>query len=148
MSCSTPNSISTRLSSWNLPYVAYTKALGFGTDQPSPFATDGATPSYLNVHSPEATTPGRRPAAPDPSPTMQMVRQKVALDRASLFLQGRTKELLASCGREDRMYANPLIPSTLDIIPVHLSSSLLSSPLRLFQLSSPNQLPKYPGTDF
>ncbi|KAH6613493.1 hypothetical protein F5144DRAFT_616419 [Chaetomium tenue] len=88
-------------SSWNLPYGAYSKALGKKSDQPSPFGGTGATPSYLNIESPEAATPGREAAGP--SPTMQLVRQKVALDRSSLFLQGRHLELLASCGKEDRI---------------------------------------------
>ncbi|EAQ86815.1 hypothetical protein CHGG_08068 [Chaetomium globosum CBS 148.51] len=90
----------TRFSSWNLPYAAYSKALGKKNDQPSPFGETGSTPSYLNIESLEAATPGREAAGP--SPTMQLVRQKVALDRSSLFLQGRHLELLASCGKEDR----------------------------------------------
>ncbi|KAK4039018.1 hypothetical protein C8A01DRAFT_47468 [Parachaetomium inaequale] len=76
-------------------------ALGKKSGQPSPFGGTGATPSYLNIESPEAATPGREAAGP--SPTMQLVRQKVALDRSSLFLQGRHLELLASCGKEDRI---------------------------------------------
>ncbi len=90
-----------RLSSWNLPYAAYSKALGKKPDQPSPFGGTGATPTYLDIESPEATTQGHQAAGP--SPTMQLVHQKVAQDRSSLFLQGRHLELLASCGREDRM---------------------------------------------
>lgn len=88
------------LSSWILPYAAYSRAFGERPDQPSPFATTGATPTYLNIHSPETTTLGRQAAGP--SPTMQLVRQKAARDRSSLLLQGRVEELLASCGKEDR----------------------------------------------
>ncbi|GAB1317651.1 hypothetical protein MFIFM68171_07861 [Madurella fahalii] len=88
------------LSSWNLPYAAYSKAFGKRQDQPSPFATTSATPPYLTIRSPESTTPGRQAAGL--SPTMQLVRQKAAQDRSSPLLQGRYKELWASCGREDR----------------------------------------------
>ncbi|KAK3899067.1 hypothetical protein C8A05DRAFT_18446, partial [Staphylotrichum tortipilum] len=90
-----------RFSSWNLPYAAYCKALGQRPGEPSPFGGGtGATPTCLNIASPEAATPGR--SATGPSPAMQLVRQKVAQDRSSLFLQGRHQELLASCGNEDR----------------------------------------------
>ncbi|KXX82411.1 hypothetical protein MMYC01_201360 [Madurella mycetomatis] len=87
------------LSSWILPYAAYSRAFGKRPGHPSPFATTGATPTYLSIPSPEAATPGRQAAGP--SPTMQLVRQKAAQDRSSL-LQGRFEELLASCGNEDR----------------------------------------------
>ena len=87
------------LTSWNLPYAALVKAHGVGTNSDSPFAA--ATPAYLQIHSPEATTPGRTP--PGPSPTMQLVQKKAAQDRSSLMLQGRLSELLASCEREDRV---------------------------------------------
>ncbi len=86
---------------WHLPYAAYSKALGQSPDQPSPFGGAGTTPSYLTVASPDATTPGYQ--APGPSPTLQLVHQKVAQDRASFLLQGRHLQLLASCGKEDRM---------------------------------------------
>ncbi|KAH7007568.1 hypothetical protein EDB80DRAFT_718854 [Ilyonectria destructans] len=88
------------LSSWNLPYAAFVSSLPKNPDQPSPFGPLGATPGYLNIHSPEALTPGRETAGP--SPNMQLVYQKVKEDRASLFLQGRLKELIVSMCREDR----------------------------------------------
>jgi len=88
------------LSSWNLPYDAYIASLSKEADQPSPFGMQVSTPDYLNIHSPEALTPGRQ--ATGLSPPMQLIRQKANQDRASLFLQGRYKELLMSCGKEDR----------------------------------------------
>ena len=88
------------LSSWDLPYAAYSRALFRNPDQPSPFGETSATPAYLSVHSPEAVTPGRQVG---PSPTARLVQQKVVQDRSNLLLQGRYKELLVSCGREDRV---------------------------------------------
>jgi hypothetical protein len=98
-----PRSLPTpaRLSSWNLPYAAYSKALGKRPGQPSPFGATASTPAYLNIDSPDPVTPGRPAAAP--SPAMQLVREKVAQDRSNLFLQGRHQDLLASCGKEDRV---------------------------------------------
>ncbi|KAI1209519.1 uncharacterized protein F4807DRAFT_426984 [Annulohypoxylon truncatum] len=89
------------LSSWNLPYAAYAASLPQYPDEPSPFGTAGTTPNYLNIDSPEAVTPGGRAAGP--SPNMQLIRQKATQTRSSLFLQGRYKDLLINCGREDRI---------------------------------------------
>jgi hypothetical protein len=54
----------------------------------------------MKIDDPKTPTPGR--AAAIPSPSMQLTRQKLAHDRASLFLQGHHIELLSSCGKEDR----------------------------------------------
>lgn len=89
-----------RLSSWSLPYAAYAKAFGITPDQPSPFGPVGATPDYMDIQPCDATTPGGH--AFGPSPTTQLVHKKVAWDRSSLLFQGRHKELLESCGRDDR----------------------------------------------
>ncbi|KAI0886531.1 uncharacterized protein GGS22DRAFT_158100 [Annulohypoxylon maeteangense] len=89
------------LSSWNLPYAAYTASFPEHPDPPSPLGTTGTTPNYLNIHSPEAMSPGRQAAGP--SPNTQLVHQKAIQDRSSLFLQGRHKELLARCSKEDRI---------------------------------------------
>ncbi|KAH8659041.1 hypothetical protein BGZ61DRAFT_567250, partial [Ilyonectria robusta] len=89
-----------RLPSWNLPYAAFISSLPKNSDQPSPFGPLNTTPEYLNIHSPDVLTPGREAAGP--SPNMQLVYQKVKEDRASLFLQGRLKELVVSMCREDR----------------------------------------------
>ncbi|KAK0631483.1 hypothetical protein B0T14DRAFT_532220 [Immersiella caudata] len=94
------------LSSFNLPYAAYVKALGKRNDHSSSFGEIGGTPSHVNIDDPKTPTPGR--AAAIPSPSMQLTRQKLAQDRASLFLQGHHIELLSSCGNEDRTYALPL----------------------------------------
>jgi hypothetical protein len=54
----------------------------------------------MKVDNPKTPSPGR--AAAIPSPPMQLTRQKLAHDRASLFLQGHHIDLLSSCGKEDR----------------------------------------------
>ncbi|KAK3375765.1 hypothetical protein B0T24DRAFT_698268 [Lasiosphaeria ovina] len=84
------------LSPFNFSYAAYVKALGKRNDHSSPFGESSATPSYMNIDDPKTPTPGRE------SPSMQLTRQKLAQDRASLFLQGHHIELLSSCGKEDR----------------------------------------------
>nr|CDP27658.1 Putative protein of unknown function [Podospora anserina S mat+] len=88
------------LSSWSLPYAAYAKTFGKTPDQPSPFRPVGATPDYMDIQPCDATTPGGHTFSP--SPTTQLVHKKVAWDRSSLLFQGRHKELLESCGRDDR----------------------------------------------
>ncbi|KAK4183391.1 hypothetical protein QBC35DRAFT_518250 [Podospora australis] len=89
------------LSSWTLPYAALPNAFGQKPDQPSPFPTTGATPSYLDIRTPEEISPGRQPAGL--SPMMQLIREKAARDRTSLLLQGRSQELLRSCENDDRV---------------------------------------------
>ncbi|KAI1390571.1 uncharacterized protein F4822DRAFT_393604 [Hypoxylon trugodes] len=89
------------LSEWNLPYAAFVASLARQPDQPSPFGPASATPDYVNIHSPEATTPTRQPDGP--SPNMELVNKKAVLDQSSLFLQGRFKDLLIRCEREDRI---------------------------------------------
>ncbi|KAK4676463.1 hypothetical protein QC764_0060640 [Podospora pseudoanserina] len=93
--------ISYRLTSWNLPYVAYVKASGKCHDQASPFGTAGTTPPYLNIPSPGAASSAHQTS--DPSPTTKLVHHKRALDRSSLLLQGRHRELLTISSREDRI---------------------------------------------
>jgi hypothetical protein len=71
------------------------------SDQPSPFAHVNQTPPYLNINSPAAMTPGREAAGP--SPTTQLIQQKLAQDRSKLLLQGRFEQLLMSCNKDERM---------------------------------------------
>ncbi|KAH6974421.1 hypothetical protein BKA56DRAFT_634330 [Ilyonectria sp. MPI-CAGE-AT-0026] len=108
------------LSSWNLPYAAFISSIPKNPDQPSPFGPLDTTPEYLNIHSPEALTPGREAAGP--SPNMQLVYQKVKEDRASLFLQGRLKELVVSMCREDRRYNWGLEPWGVSTDPIITST--------------------------
>ena len=89
------------LSSWNLPYAALTTSTAKAPDQPSPFGTAVATPAYLIINSPPAATPGRQ--TDGPSPGMQLVREAALRDRSNLFCQGRHRELLSTCDREDRV---------------------------------------------
>ncbi|KAK0620557.1 hypothetical protein B0T14DRAFT_567300 [Immersiella caudata] len=86
---------------WNLPYAAYSKAYGARLDEPSPFDTTGATPTYVNIQSPEAHTPGRQTQGP--TPTTELINQKLAQDRSNFLLQGRHLELLKSCAKEQRV---------------------------------------------
>lgn len=112
-----------RLSSWNLPYAAFISSIPKNPDQPSPFGPLNTTPEYLNIHSPDALTPGREAAGP--SPNMQLVYQKVKEDRASLFLQGRLKELVVSMCREDRRYVLMNLFPRFNI-PLHLGCGILT----------------------
>ncbi|KAK7425943.1 hypothetical protein QQZ08_007525 [Neonectria magnoliae] len=88
------------LSSWNLPYKAFLSSLPKNPDEPSPFGHQDATPGYLNIHSPEALTPGREAAGP--SPNMELLYEKNKEHHASLFLQGRIKDLLVRMCSEQR----------------------------------------------
>lgn len=117
-----------RLSSWNLPYAAFISSLPKNPDQPSPFGPLGATPGYLNIHSPEALIPGRE--TDSPSPNMQLVYQKVKEDRASLFLQGRLKELIVSMCREDRRYVIRK-PFRYFNLPLHLRCGIYADQSKL-----------------
>ncbi|KAK7417477.1 hypothetical protein QQX98_004597 [Neonectria punicea] len=89
-----------RLSSWDLPYKAFLSSLPKNPDEPSPFGPQDATPGYLNIHSPEALTPGREAAGP--SPNMELLYQKNKEHHASLFLQGRIKDLMVRMCSEQR----------------------------------------------
>ncbi|KAM7198178.1 hypothetical protein V8F33_005236 [Rhypophila sp. PSN 637] len=93
------------LLSWNLPYKAYIRALGSTpSNHSSPFTTPDSTPSFTNIPSPNSTTPdGESVTTGAPSPTMQLVREKLACDRASLFLQGRARQLLETCDKDDQL---------------------------------------------
>ncbi|KAM0263289.1 hypothetical protein ACHAPA_008903 [Fusarium lateritium] len=88
------------LSSWILPYAAFVSALPMNPEEASPYGGQRATPKCLMISTPEATSPGQ--ASDEPSPNLQLFYQKALESRASLFLQGRLKELMVSMGQEDR----------------------------------------------
>ncbi|KAF4451261.1 hypothetical protein F53441_5682 [Fusarium austroafricanum] len=88
------------LSSWNLPYAAFVSALPKTHDEPSPYGPQQATPGYLAINSPEATSPGQAPSGP--SPNLELFYQKAREIRTSLFLQGRLKDLIVNMNKEDR----------------------------------------------
>ncbi|KAK5993824.1 hypothetical protein PT974_07261 [Cladobotryum mycophilum] len=69
-------------STWNLPYAALLASVGGQPNQPSPFGLQGITPPYITIKSPA---------------------EKAIQDWSNLFLQGRHKQLLETCGREDRI---------------------------------------------
>ncbi|CAG9948996.1 unnamed protein product [Clonostachys rosea f. rosea IK726] len=89
------------LSSWSLPYAAWTKTFESQPDQPSPFGTSEWTPNYMNIESPAAISPSQEFAAP--SPTMQLLENERADYRSSMLLQGSLNALLTSLGRDNRM---------------------------------------------
>ncbi|KAM0548836.1 hypothetical protein ACHAPJ_009692 [Fusarium lateritium] len=89
------------LSSWNLPYAALVSALPKSHEAPSPYGPQHATPGYLKIDSPEATTsPGQESGGP--SPNTQLFLRKARELRTSLFLQGRLKDLIISMSQDDR----------------------------------------------
>lgn len=92
--------ITSRLSSWPLPYAAFVSALPRRSDAPSPYGTQAATPGYLRINDSETTSPRNEEIGP--SPNTQLLLQKARDDRTSLFLQGRLKGLIISMSQEDR----------------------------------------------
>ncbi|KAI1385355.1 uncharacterized protein F4822DRAFT_342116 [Hypoxylon trugodes] len=87
----------------DLPYAALVGKIS-GQNQLSPPSGGPITPDYLTVVSPQA---GGSPSEPQNvlSPTMQLIRKKVLLDRARLFLDGREQELMAGMSRDEKKSA-------------------------------------------
>ncbi|KAI1751987.1 hypothetical protein F4782DRAFT_547258 [Xylaria castorea] len=83
------------LSSWSLPYEAFIASLNKEVNKPSPLGLQGTTPDHVDIKSPVLVRAA-------PSPNMQLVYQKAREDRAMLFLQERTEELVVTVCREDR----------------------------------------------
>ncbi|KAI1469401.1 uncharacterized protein F4812DRAFT_470365 [Daldinia caldariorum] len=84
----------------NIPYAARTHGLGERVTS-STLSTGPHTLSYITAKSPEATTSGSRLDSAL-SPTMQLVKRNVLLDRSRLFLEGREQELLAELTVDER----------------------------------------------
>ncbi|RYP70411.1 hypothetical protein DL769_004966 [Monosporascus sp. CRB-8-3] len=82
---------------WHLPYAALLNSLGRPHDQPSPFGSSPRTPGNIAIQSPGSDAPSGH------SPTTQMVRQKVHLDRAKLLLQGREMDLMRQLNEPERV---------------------------------------------
>ncbi|KZL70085.1 hypothetical protein CT0861_06765 [Colletotrichum tofieldiae] len=59
---------------WDLPYTAYRSSIVKPMDHPSPFGHSANTPQYLDISSPEATTPGGRLA--ELTPIASLAQQK------------------------------------------------------------------------
>lgn len=96
------SNIQNRFLRYSLPYEALVCSRGVQAgDHQSPFGSSPETPDFLTVNS-----PGNNISPPavleDMSPTMQLVRQKVLVDRAKLFLEGREQELMMLLGRSER----------------------------------------------
>ncbi|RYP46237.1 hypothetical protein DL768_007504 [Monosporascus sp. mg162] len=81
---------------WHLPYAALLNSLGLPHDQSSPFGSSPKTPPNINTRSPGSDAPSGQ------SPTTQMVRRKVHLDRAKLLLQGREMDLMRQLKPSER----------------------------------------------
>ncbi|KAI2471123.1 hypothetical protein F4781DRAFT_143054 [Annulohypoxylon bovei var. microspora] len=85
---------------YDLPYAALFHR-NSGNDNPSPSSVGPVTPSYLNVKSPQGVT---SPSASHNalSPAMQLIQKKFLIDRATLFLEGRERDLLAQLSEDER----------------------------------------------
>ncbi|RYP42036.1 hypothetical protein DL767_000548 [Monosporascus sp. MG133] len=81
---------------WHLPYAALLNSLGLSHDQSSPFGSSPQTPGNITIESPGSDAPSGQ------SPTTQMVRRKVHLDRAKLLLQGREMDLMRQLNEPER----------------------------------------------
>ncbi|RYP76358.1 hypothetical protein DL771_001797 [Monosporascus sp. 5C6A] len=81
---------------WHLPYAALLNSLGLPHDQSSPFGSSPRTPGNIIIESPGSNAP------PGQSPTTQMVRRKLHLDRAKLLLQGREMVLMRQLNEPER----------------------------------------------
>jgi hypothetical protein len=71
------------------------------------FGPSASTPSDLSVSTPRfadsASSPQDMGSPTDaPSPTMELVKCKIADDRARLFIQGRYNDLFASMGKQEK----------------------------------------------
>ncbi|KAH6889439.1 hypothetical protein B0T10DRAFT_513945 [Thelonectria olida] len=128
------------LSSWNLPYKAFVSSLHQNPNEPSPFGPLGATPEYLNIQSPEALTPGREAAGP--SPNMELVYQKNREQNASLFLQGRYKELLVRMCEDQRRYVH----DEIFMSPAQPSSALTPQMMNTTNPWTPSILLNFPSS--
>ncbi|RYO91627.1 hypothetical protein DL766_003194 [Monosporascus sp. MC13-8B] len=81
---------------WHLPYAALLNSLGLPHDQSSPFGSSPQTPENITIESPGSDSPSGE------SPTTQIVRRKVHLDRAKLLLQGREMDLMRQLNKSER----------------------------------------------
>ncbi|RYP20950.1 hypothetical protein DL765_002487 [Monosporascus sp. GIB2] len=81
---------------WQLPYAALLNSPGLPHDQSSPFGSSPRTPGNITIESPGSDAPSGQ------SPTTQMVRRKVHLDRAKLLLQGREMDLMRQLNKSER----------------------------------------------
>ncbi|KAK6716511.1 hypothetical protein SNK04_007459 [Fusarium graminearum] len=88
------------LSSWTLPYAAFVSTLPKNPSAASPFGTQPATPSYLDISNSNPTSPHGEGACP--SPNTQLLLQRARDHRTSLFLQGRLEDLIVSMSQDDR----------------------------------------------
>jgi hypothetical protein len=106
MSCTMSN-IHNRFLRHSLPYEALVSSRGVQTgDHQSPFGSSPETPAFLTVNSPENNI-SPPVVLEDMSPTMQLVRQKVLVDRAKLLLEGREQDLMMLLGRSERRLFSP-----------------------------------------
>jgi hypothetical protein len=86
-----------RYSRWNLPWAALAEGWKETSPHSSPFGGRRPTPPFLMSRSPVLLSIER-----SPSPTAQLVQQKLARDRTLLFLRGEHQDLLKELGRGER----------------------------------------------
>jgi hypothetical protein len=83
-----------------MPYGAMRKSGEPVIGAPSPAAVAASTPSDVVAGTPSS---GNAPSPHDaPSPMAMALRDKLAVDRAKLFVQGKHRELLNSMNRVER----------------------------------------------
>jgi hypothetical protein len=83
-----------------MPYGAMRTSGGPVIGAPSPAAVAASTPSDVVAGTPSS---GNAPSPHDaPSPMAMALRDKLAVDRARLFVQGKHRELLNSMNRVER----------------------------------------------
>ncbi|KAI1646935.1 uncharacterized protein F4817DRAFT_338875 [Daldinia loculata] len=84
----------------NLPYAALIRSL---TEEGSfsPSGTSPFTPEYLTINSPQGIASASSPQDAL-SPAMQLVKRKILLNRARLFLEDRNRDLMAQLTADER----------------------------------------------
>jgi hypothetical protein len=87
-----------------MPYGALRYAYITETDPGSPGPVAGLTPVGFDVATPAAVTSVASPPAGSPSGLSQTLRNKNALERAQLFVQGRHHELVRSMEGQEKAY--------------------------------------------
>ncbi|KAI0895097.1 hypothetical protein F4806DRAFT_469884 [Annulohypoxylon nitens] len=84
---------------YDLPYNAFFRRPS-SNHSPSPSFVGPATPSYVDVTSPQGcATPASHTAM---SPTTQLIQKKILMDRARLLLDGREQDLLTQLSRDEK----------------------------------------------
>lgn len=89
---------------WNMPYGALRSSHARAIDHfsPSDPLALASTPSDVFVATPAANT-ALSPAAGSPSGLSKALKDKNAVERAHLFIQGKHEELIRSMNKQERV---------------------------------------------